>query len=241
MRNTPVGTRDNHHMTMRFKQIENKHIVLYIKLILYIRMGKVNIKIMHIQQPADILSKYVGQELIFILVTDRQPSVQNQQSMVRSWKIQNNYVSQEELKRALRSSFIEHYSISSDIGDGRGNAEVFQDAVEAPQVSRENIQSAREDVNRLLEERRRQEQAIRQQANNNFEHALRTTANLFSRLVSAASCIGRRRAASSMSGIREKKQQPQQQQPQAPIQEPQINIQSRTVKNRINTRSNLEK
>lgn len=105
---------------------------------------------MHIQLPADILSKEVYQELKFHF-GDRQASsfTKSTEHGTITENNHNNYLRQEEQTRALRSSFIEQYNIGSDIGEERGNADVFHDAVEDPELNPRHINAARQEIDRI--------------------------------------------------------------------------------------------
>ena len=182
----------------------------------------VNINKMHIREPASVLSKDVGKPLknhlgsreatLFTKSTEYGKFIDNDY---------NDYLKEEENKRALRSKFINRinsgsnsFYTASENGENRNtfnmtsdggsrapseissyNAnwinptrntngeDIYYDAFEYPELTRENIEAATAEVDRLLEERRQQTAAARQQMSDSLSESFRSPPSDISSLI----------------------------------------------------------
>ena len=113
---------------------------------------------MHIQEPADKLAKEVGKPLRFHIGSREATYFTKSTEYGKLLENDHNdYLLEENAKRAMRSAFAEKFHIGSDAG----SSDIFNMSVDDPEFTQENIDAAREEFERIQMEREDQNRASR--------------------------------------------------------------------------------
>jgi hypothetical protein len=121
---------------------------------------------MNIQEPADKLAKEVGKPLKFH-IGNREATFFTKSTEYGKLldNNHNDYLQEENAKRATRAAFAERFHIGSDAGE----SDIFGMSVDEPDFTQANIDAAREEMERQQMEREDQNRAakakVREQVN----------------------------------------------------------------------------
>ena len=146
---------------------------------------------MYIQEPADKLAKSVGRPLRFKI--GKRDATIFTKSTEYGKLIDNNHndnLLQEEAKQAMRSAFVDKVKSGSKSEAG----DVFDDAVDDPDITQQNIEATMMEIERLQNKREQQR-----------KQSLQAVASQIVETVGSSSSIDKRLIEKAETGVKQKK------------------------------------